>query len=129
MVFDSESVLDHDCEDMKALAARISHNSSGLLTKMELITKELQQLRVENERLLDNEKELLRVSTVVRVQKENDALKKELNEKRSLNYEMIQYKKQTYIWEKSTNNVYDRKDDGSRGELVGKYKVKIVFGK
>jgi len=84
-------------------------------------------LRIENERLLENEKDLLRVSTVVRVQKENDALKRELDEKRALIYESIQYKKNTYILEKSTGKVYHRNDDGSRGVYVGKYKVKITF--
>lgn len=124
---DSENALEHDCENMTALAARISRNSLGLVTKMERVTNEMRQLRIENERLLENEKDLLRVSTVVRVQKENDALKRELDEKRALNYESIQYKKNTYILEKSTGKVYHRNDDGSRGVYVGKYKVKITF--
>lgn len=119
--------LDNDCASLTLAASRISKTAGLLAERIEAVNEDLRALRLENERLMENERDLLRVSTVVRVQKENDALRKELDEKRCALYEMITYKKTTYYLEKKTGKVFARKENGERGECVGKQRVKIVF--
>ena len=104
--------------------------------RIQLLENDVSTLRDKNMKLEENEKDLLRVSTVVILQKEIDRLRAEnqlLHRGRELSKETISesaqgrremcFKKQKY-WYDDENNVYDSKTSDQK---IGTRRVKIVF--